>query len=491
MVRLLNKLGLTNWRRRLIAALIALPVLGVTSVEVTSQSWFCNSCHIMEPYYNSWKIGAHKDVECVKCHISPGMNNFLAAKFNGLGQVVDDVLHRTSMKPSASVSALACTRSGCHDINKVRTTEKATGTYLFRHDKHLDLEYDGIKLACGTCHSHVKGSEHFEVNTNICVTCHMLERAPQNGSAAAPSESTLIRIAVRGDHAVHGGAEATTPAAPDPAAKVAPTTCATCHNPPKGTIERNGLKVTHAEYLSYGARCESCHFGTTAAPPPIVSGQCYKCHDFGVERSMSAVEMHHVHSAGEHKIECFDCHGTIQHGPAAQAARIEQFDCQKCHIDQHNVQRRTYLHDGDGSTVQTSLEQVSPMFLAHVDCTGCHVKQRPLSSKPDSGALVSAASAAGCNKCHKEGFGEKMIPLWQNTTRSLHEKVSADLKAAEAELSGDASKSEVLEHVRKLLEQVRVDGSWGVHNPRYTQKLLQEARETLVAARAKAAGGTQ
>ena len=490
MVRLLNKLGLTNWRRRVIAAAIALPVLGITSVEVTSQSWFCNSCHIMEPYYNSWKIGAHKDVDCVKCHITPGMNNFLAAKFNGLGQVVDDVLHRTSMKPSASVSALACMRSGCHDLGKVRSTEKATGNYLFKHDKHIDLEYEGIKLACSACHSHVKGSEHFEVNTNICVTCHMLESAPANGQTVALNSSSLIRLAIRGDRpATNGHAPAPAPA-PAPASKIAPTSCAACHNPPKGTIERNGLKVTHAEFLAYGAKCESCHFGTTATPVPIVSGQCYKCHDFGVERSTGAQEMHHVHSAGEHKIECFDCHGTIQHGPTAQAARIEQFDCQKCHIDQHNVQRRTYLHDGDGKAEPASFDQVSPMFLAHVDCTGCHVKQRPLSMKPDSGALVTAASASGCNGCHKEGFGEKMIPLWQNTTRGLYDRVSADLQAATGELAGDASKAESLERVRKLLEQVKVDGSWGVHNPRYTQKLLQEARETLAAARAKAGGGT-
>src|SRR5262245_49594389 len=114
-----------------IGVLVALPVFGVTSVEVTSQSRFCNSCHIMDPYYASWKKGPHKDVECVKCHIPPGMDNFLAAKFNGLGQVVDDVLHRTSPKPSASVSRFSCTRSGCHDIERVRNTEKTYGTFKF------------------------------------------------------------------------------------------------------------------------------------------------------------------------------------------------------------------------------------------------------------------------------------------------------------------------------------------------------------------------
>src|SRR5689334_23509542 len=119
MGRLRERLRLRGRRKWIvIGGLVALPVFGVGSVELTSQSWFCNSCHIMEPYYTSWQHGPHKDVECVKCHISPGVNNFLAAKFNGLGQVVDDVLYRTTPKPSASVSQLACTRSGCHGIEK-------------------------------------------------------------------------------------------------------------------------------------------------------------------------------------------------------------------------------------------------------------------------------------------------------------------------------------------------------------------------------------
>src|SRR5690349_15303756 len=103
-----------RWRRwSLIAAGPVFLLANVGLVEATSQSGFCKSCHIMEPYYASWKHGAHKGVECVKCHISPGLDNFVAAKLNGLGQVVDDVLHRTG-KPSASVSHLACTRAGCH-----------------------------------------------------------------------------------------------------------------------------------------------------------------------------------------------------------------------------------------------------------------------------------------------------------------------------------------------------------------------------------------
>ena len=36
---------------------------------------------------------------------------------------------------------------------------------------------------------------------------------------------------------------------------------------------------------------------------------------------------------------------------------------------------------------------------------------------------------------------------------------------------------------RGLLDLVEMDGSWGVHNPRYTQSLLERARDMVNAAR--------
>ncbi len=115
------------------------------------------------------------------------------------------------------------------------------------------------------------------------------------------------------------------------------------------------------------------------------------------------------------------------------------------------------------------------MFMAHVDCTGCHTKQRAVSVNPDSGASVMAAEPAACNRCHQPGFGERMIPLWQKSIHGLYDQVEAALRAAES----SGANADALERVRKLLNLVKTDGSWGVHNPRYTQLLLEQAREAL------------
>lgn len=484
-----KRLWRSKHRRWLIAVPIGFVAFSIGSVELTSQSFFCNSCHIMNPYYASWKNGVHKDVECVKCHISPGMDNFLSAKLNGLGQVVDDVLHRTSTKPSASVSLFSCTRSGCHAIERVRAQRKEGGTFKFDHDKHVLLEYKGIQLACGSCHSHIKGDDHFAVNTNICITCHLLERpsddqevsAAPGGSASVPA----IRLVVRENGRPHASdAPAAAGAVPGaaPTEKRPPASCSACHEPPSGVIERNGLKVDHAQFLSYGAACESCHRGTTATPEPIEDSRCLECHTFGVDRSLPTVEMHKVHNEGRHKIECQSCHGDMRHGPSQQTATMQQFECRMCHAGQHRVQRETYLADGSSHTAEGA-PAVSPMFMSHVSCTGCHVHERAVSVKPDSGATVAEAVAEACDACHRPGTGKEMIPLWQKATHKLYDQSMADLLAAEA--GSPPADKDLLEEARKLLVLVKTDGSWGVHNPRYTQYLLQQAREKLARATGK------
>ena len=127
---------------------------------------------------------------------------------------------------------------------------------------------------------------------------------------------------------------------------------------------------------------------------------------------------------------------------------------------------------GGGSTYTPELVNG---FLAHVDCTGCHVKPRAPSMKPESGAMVMAATPESCDKCHQAGYGAKMVPLWQTSTRKLFDHSEGDLASAKA---GGVSE-DALADVQTILNLIKTDGSWGVHNPRRTQQLLETARTKL------------
>lgn len=455
-----------RWGKWILLGGVGFVLLGTISVEVTSQSSFCNSCHIMEPYYTSWKHSSHKDVECVKCHIAPGMTNFMEAKLNGLGQVVDDVLSRTSNKPSASVSQFSCTRSGCHTEETLRQKKIDNGKFKFAHDKHLGAKHLGVEISCATCHSHVKGDSHFEVNTAVCLTCHLVGDPSGGTQMAGGREEKIIRLAAR------SGQSRVVPTV-GPGEKVPPSGCVTCHDAPTKEIEFQGSKFKHSQFLAFGATCESCHQGTTATPPPIEDGRCLECHTFGVEKATDSREMHRTHTLGRHKIECSSCHGTIRHGLKVQVSSLEALDCTKCHIDQHTLQRNTYFSLGASPHGPEGAATKNVMFMAHVDCTGCHTSPRPTTGRPNGGATVLAASPASCDKCHEPGLGNQMIPLWQKTTRGLYDEVERLAATAIGVPAENIAKA------RKILDGVRSDGSWGVHNPKYAQQVLLEARSLL------------
>ncbi|MDD4890805.1 MAG: hypothetical protein PHU85_12855 [Phycisphaerae bacterium] len=453
-------------------------VLQVAMVEVTSQSWFCNTCHIMNSYHASWHASKHKDIECIKCHIAPGAKNFVSAKINGLGQVVDDLLDRTG-KPSASVSAFACTRSGCHDIEKVKATSRPDGAnYKFIHRPHIDLTYNGITVECTTCHSHIKGDKHFEVNTDACISCHMKTVVPALAATTRPEG--LAMTLPEGTPALREFSFVLAAATTRPSGSGVPSRqCQTCHEPPKQDLMRAGVKVVHSEFVAYGAKCESCHRGVTAQPAKIADEQCYACHDFGVSRVASVTQMHRDHTNGKHKVECFECHALTRHGLEVQAVGVEQFDCNSCHHKQHNIQRETYRYVVAKPTSQPEGMPITPMFLAHVDCNGCHVQDKPVSTKPIPGQTVATASAKACDNCHKPGLGEQTVPLWQKNIKAMHGAADALAKSLADRPTSSARARQLLADARHLLDTVRLDGSWGVHNPRYSEQLILNAKAKL------------
>lgn len=484
MLKWIRPIYATRRRKWMLAVAIVFLAFTITSIEVTSRSWFCNSCHIMKPYYQSWTRDPHRDIECVQCHIPPGGGNKIHAKLDGLAQVLNDVLHRSATKPTARVSDFACTRSGCHVTADLGKPDNGELPYHFDHSVHLEMEYLGIKIHCATCHSFIKeGDAHFEVNTSACISCHLMDSYEMELAGAPRRVSRGVSGAAYGAPAeaeprdptsarVFGTRNATVLTSP------APASCDVCHDTPDEPFEYRGVLVDHEKYLSYDADCRSCHKGVTTPPPPVDDSRCLNCHAFGMEKAPALEELHRLHVEGRHKVECFHCHGLFEHGAVAEAMMLDEFDCRSCHAGQHNVQRSMYLHAPEQDGVRLERLAVSPMFLTHVPCTGCHTQMDDVRVRPGSGARVARAGPESCDNCHKPGLGRLQVPQWQRDTRRLYDEVSEVVEAARAHAEGgdDPHASQLVHDAEQLLEIVRLDGSWGVHNPRYTQSLLERAR---------------
>jgi len=122
------------------------------------------------------------------------------------------------------------------------------------------------------------------------------------------------------------------------------------------------------------------------------------------------------------------------------------------------------------------------MFLTHVECTGCHIeREEGHPGTLNSVGKVAKAVPRACDKCHEKGTGQQYIPFWQGKIKSLYEKISSDVDSFEQRRQHEtdeqlAQKFESrVKQARAILESVSSDGSWGVHNFKYTEAMLLKA----------------
>jgi len=467
-----------SWPARILLLLMTAGLFGFTMVEATGRPGFCNSCHIMGPYYDSWKHSTHAEVNCLECHLQPGFTGFVKGKINGLAQAVDCAVGRVGTKPSATIVDGSCLRSECHDTQTLAAETLDCNGVRFTHEKHIDQVVDGIRITCGTCHSHFEGDAHFSVDRNACFACHFLEGNTKSGRP--------VRANCRG-----------------------------CHQVPQEVIRRAFVKIDHNEFVSYRASCEeSCHKREVQHNSRVEETVCLDCHSFRKPADANSVELHASHTNGE-KVECFACHGQVPHGQTGVTSVSAMMDCQSCHSDTHQAQRSIYgtQHPMGPPTHTSALGNpmqpngtdriLGPMFLTHVECTGCHIERTAKAPGIlDSFGTAARATPGACDKCHEAGTGQKYVPFWQARIKALYEQVERRVQESETLAlaqkdgsqaregapnarmrssppgwggAGEPQSDPRVRQARSILESIRHDGSWGVHNFKYTEALLLEA----------------
>jgi hypothetical protein len=441
-----------KWPVKLLLLVILASLFTGVAIEVTGQPGFCNSCHIMNPYYENWKSSAHSNVNCLDCHLQPGFSGYVRGKINGLAQAVDCMVGRVSTKPSATVKDDSCLRAECHGAAEVASKEIDYSGIKFTHKNHISKVVDGISISCGTCHSHFEGDQHFSVNNEACFACHFLRSVRADGGPVR-------------------------------------TSCQNCHEVPNKVIKRGLVTINHAEFVSYKASCEeSCHKNEIQKTSAVDDRICLNCHSFGNQQHADGAELHEAHTARE-KVECFACHGQILHGQTAVASLSVMMDCQNCHSDTHQVQRTIYAtqHPMQDETTDRVL---SPMFLTHVECTGCHIERvQKKSGILDSFGTVAKAVPRACDACHEQGTGQKYVPFWQGQIKAKYEQVRLKVDDLETQTALQANQEGAqrlrgkLEQARLILQSVSADGSWGVHNFKYTEAMLLRAEEIVSGAK--------
>ena len=352
------------WRAvAVLGAFIALMVLMVFLAGCyTSRPQFCNSCHIMEPYYRSWQASAHKNVSCIECHFAPGFGGELRGKMLGLVQLAKYVTKTQGPRPVADVPDASCLRSGCHETRLLSGRVDFHGI-PFDHTPHLGESRRGIKLRCTSCHSQIVQGEHIEVTPSTCFLCHFKDQ-PFNQKLGA---------------------------------------CTRCHRIPEKSYDLGGgVKFTHELAFQKGVDCFNCHADLIRGQGDATRERCMVCHnrEEDLKRIKDYVFIHQTHVT-EHAVNCLNCHVAIEHSEDKEKIVHAAADCAGCHPNHH--QEQVEMFRGSGAALLSGVggpsggQRVQGMLGTRIGCKACH---RVKEVSP-TGSVLWRASAEVCSACHE------------------------------------------------------------------------------------------
>ena len=408
-------------------ALIFSALTGAVLFETTSQSGFCKSCHLMEPYYESWQRGSHAKVECTACHMPPGIKGKVLTKFQALTQLTKYLTRTWGTKPWGHVTDESCLV--CHDLAKLKGEGARSWRpgLRFDHSPHLADSVRHRKLLCSTCHKQVERSVHMQVATQACAICHFK---------------------------------------PDPTGQNARLSkCVTCHV--AGEVHKqNGFAIAHSEVATLASKpdadCVSCHRKVVDGQGEVPAYRCMQCHnDRGVMKSIGLPdEIHAVHvtKAGA---DCFNCHTEIVHRRPMLAVEPEGTDCRQCHGASHAPQIRLFM----GQLIPGGTP--SSMYRAGLQCSSCHVTGAA-NGKPKLELKPSA-----CGQCHSPNLNAR-YQGWMESAIQLAKDLSGRLGALKATGTDGAKRADELGGTLARLIEARP-----VHNLPHAREVLEDVDRRL------------
>jgi nitrate/TMAO reductase-like tetraheme cytochrome c subunit len=431
-----------HWKLTILIAVVAVGGCSYGMLEYTHNPRFCLSCHVMQPYYDAWASSSHNKVSCVECHYQPGLRYELEGKLDALNQVVAYWTGRYDTKFYAEIADESCMRQGCHDTRLIGGPIEFKRGIKFDHASHYGEARRDIKLRCTSCHSQIVQGNHMAVTEFTCFLCHF--------KGQTHLDSVLPQAF-----------------------------CLRCHSYPTSIIDVGGVKYNHADYVEHGVICWRCHSDVIRGSGQVEDRACLQCHDsYDQIKKITDVTQVHLNHVTNHKVECFNCHANIEHGIPPDTLP-STFDCSACHHDTHSGPRELYAGQGGRGVA----DQPSPMYLAQVDCTGCHFGEMiyGVNSLEAGGTRLSSVEA--CVDCHGE-MGREIYKFWTTSVDAQLADTQRVLVTAQARLGKQAKPTAA---AVKQLEDAWYNYNFvkqarGVHNLTYSLALLEQARADAASA---------
>jgi nitrate/TMAO reductase-like tetraheme cytochrome c subunit len=432
----------------LLFCIVVFAVIFAGLLKFSETPTFCNMCHQMNVYIESWKASSHRDVACTQCHYEPGFVNHLKGKWvDGQVSLAYFISGKRPSKPHAEIGDASCLQKGCHKIEDLKR-DMVYKNVAFSHENHLGKLRRGMELRCTSCHAQLVQGVHLTVHETNCFICHYYKAGPKG-------ERECLSCAVG--------------------------TCTSCHLAPKGEIKINGWSFNHQKYILRRVACERCHISVVQGDGHVPEGKCVECHNEPVILTTKySSEFTHKKHVTEHKIECSSCHTPLRHeiGPIPMIVQVPS-SCDKCHSEEMHRGPREFYRGAGGIGVRDSS---SLMFVTNVDCIACHRKGEESRAALHTTKYVERAIGKACVDCHGEGFDDTLNHWKVLLARAESETNQRILNVQNVlyEIEKTKGSSTDFRRAQSLLNEARHNYSFvllgkGVHNIEYAFRLLNAA----------------
>lgn len=412
----------------LLSMVLLLLVLTASAAWYTSRPQFCNSCHIMEPYYTSWLKSPHKDVTCIECHFAPGLGGKIRGKMLGLVQLTKYITRSAGTRPSAEIPNASCLRSGCHETRLLQGRVNFHGI-TFDHTPHLTETRRGKSLRCTSCHSQIVQGVHMAVTESTCFLCHFKGEKFNEGLSS----------------------------------------CTRCHQIPEKSFDLGGgVKFTHELAYKKGVDCFNCHADVIRGQGEVPHERCLVCHNReGDLAKIKDTAFMHAKHVTEHAVNCLNCHLQIEHSLDTNKLAHAASDCAACHPNHHHEQ--VEMAQGIGGLTVPGV--TGGMSITRIGCPTCH-RFKEVST---TGTTLWKASAAVCVTCHEAAEAQRLQEYNRKLTAAWPD-LETTAQATQKALEGAALPADKLAPLKAEMAAVRHDLDFlhtanGIHNIHYAAKL--------------------
>lgn len=210
---------------------------------------------------------------------------------------------------------------------------------------------------------------------------------------------------------------------------------------------------------------------TFEAPAKNIPTQCSNCHQ-GIEEINTYVfglNFPHKNHLFEQNIQCDACHSNVRthgefiatkQGCATCHHRDPKKDCTSC----HNIQKSFYQ---GGSLNELEIPQ-DIMFEAGAECTDCHLNDQNKIFRSDE---------KKCLDCHEEEYAELFLE-WQQSVKELSASLTSVIKEKK-KLKLNEQEKVTLREAERSLQNIKLDGSSGIHNYMYMEEVLNDLIKKL------------